>query len=62
VHRSWLLVSTTNGELLVAKPDPASFKEVRRYKIADTAVWAHPAISGRSLVIKDAEKVICWGF
>ena len=59
-NRSSLVVSTTNGELLVARPDPAAFKEVRRYKIADSAVWAHPAIAGRSIVIKDADKIICW--
>jgi outer membrane protein assembly factor BamB len=61
-NKSWLLVSTTNGELLVARADPAAFKEARRYKIADSPVWAHPALAGRSLLIKDADKVICWGF
>jgi outer membrane protein assembly factor BamB len=59
---SWLLVSTTNGELLVGKPDAAAFKPARRYKIAESPVWAHPAISGRSFVIKDANKIVCWAF
>jgi outer membrane protein assembly factor BamB len=60
--KSWLLLSTTNGELVVGRPDPAAFKEARRYKIADSPVWAHPALAGRQLVIKDADKVICWRF
>ena len=59
-NRSWLVVSTTNGELLVARADATAFKEVRRYKIADSPVWAHPAIAGGSIVIKDADKIICW--
>ena len=61
-NRSWLLVSTTNGELLVASSSSQQFREVRRYKIADAAVWAHPALAGRSIVVKDAGNVICWRF
>jgi outer membrane protein assembly factor BamB len=59
-NRSWLVVSTTNGELVVGRPEATAFKEVRRYKIADSTVWAHPAIAGGSIVIKDADKIICW--
>jgi outer membrane protein assembly factor BamB len=61
-NRSWLLVSTTEGELVVAQPDTTGFKEARRYKVAESPVWAHPAIAGRSLLIKDADKLICWKF
>ena len=61
-NRSWLLVSTTNGELLIAKPDGSGYKEVRRYTIASGAVWAHPAFTGRSILVKDASKVLCWRF
>jgi len=35
---------------------------VRRYQIAESAVWAHPAITGGSIIVKDVDKVICWGF
>jgi outer membrane protein assembly factor BamB len=62
VNQSSLLISTTNGELIVAKPDPQAFKEVRRYKVADSPVWAHPALAGQAIVIKDADKVICWKY
>ena len=61
-NRSWLLVSTTNGELVIVQPDGGAYKEIRRYTIAGSAVWAHPAIAGRSIIIKDEGKVICWGF
>lgn len=55
-----LLISTTNSELIVARPNPAKFEEVRRYPIADSAVWAHPALAPRALLVKDAAKLICW--
>ena len=60
--RSWLLASTTDGNLVVARANPQKYEEVRRYQIAQSAVWAHPAITGRSIIVKDADKVICWSF
>jgi outer membrane protein assembly factor BamB len=59
---SWLLASTTDGNLVVARANPQKYEEVRRYQIAQSAVWAHPAITGRSIIVKDTDKVICWGF
>ena len=26
------------------------------------ALWAHPAITGSSIIVKDVDKVICWSF
>ena len=60
--RSWLLASTTDGALVVARANPQKYEEVRRYQIAPSAVWAHPAIAGRSIIVKDVDKVICWSF
>ena len=59
---SWLLASTTDGTLVVARANPEKYDEVRRYQIAPSAVWAHPAITGTSIIVKDADKVICWSF
>ena len=59
---SWVLASTTDGTLVVARVDPQKYEEVRRYQIAESAVWAHPAITGSSIIVKDVDKVICWGF
>jgi outer membrane protein assembly factor BamB len=59
---SWLLASTTDGNLVVARANPQKYEEVRRYQIAPSAVWAHPAITGRSIIVKDVDKVICWSF
>ena len=38
------------------------YDEMRRYQIAQSALWAHPAITGRSIIVKDVDKVICWSF
>ena len=58
----WLLASTTDGTLVVARANPQKFEEVRRYQIAESALWAHPAITGRSIIVKDVDRVICWSF
>ena len=55
-----LLLSTTNGELIVGAADPARFNEVKRYRTAESVVWAHPAVFGTTVLIKDVEKLICW--
>jgi outer membrane protein assembly factor BamB len=55
-----LLLSTTNAELIVARPNPGKFEEIRRYTVADSAVWAHPALAPRALLVKDVDTLICW--
>jgi outer membrane protein assembly factor BamB len=60
--RSWLLASTTDGNLVVARANSQKYEEVRRYQIAQSALWAHPAITGNSIIVKDVDKVICWSF
>ena len=60
--RSWLLASTTDGNLVVARANPQKYEEVRRYQIAQSALWAHPAITASSVIVKDVDKVICWSF
>jgi outer membrane protein assembly factor BamB len=57
---SLLLLSTTNAELIVARANRATFEEIRRYTVADSAVWAHPAFAPRALLVKDVDKLICW--
>jgi len=57
-----LLLSTTNSELIVARPSATTLEEVKRYTIADSATWAHPAYAGRTIAVKDVDKLIVWGF
>jgi outer membrane protein assembly factor BamB len=58
----FLLMGTTNSELVVAKANPARFEEVKRYTVADSAMWAHPAFAGRTIIVKDVDKLIVWTF
>ena len=55
-----LLLSTTGGEFIVARANPSKFEEIRRYTVADSAMWAHPALAPRVLLVKDVNKLICW--
>lgn len=56
----YLLLSTTNSELIVARADAAKFDEVRRYTVADSAMWAHPAFAGRTIIVKDVNSLTAW--
>jgi outer membrane protein assembly factor BamB len=55
-----LLLSTTNSELIVARASPTRFEELKRYQVAGSATWAHPAIAGRTIVVKDVDRLIVW--
>jgi outer membrane protein assembly factor BamB len=57
-----LIVTTTEGELVIAKANPAKFDAIKRYTIADSPVWAHPAMVAGGLLIKDAETLAFWRF
>jgi outer membrane protein assembly factor BamB len=59
---SWLLASTTDGILVIGRTNPQKYEEVRRYQIAESAVWAYPAIAAGAIIVKDVGKVICWAF
>lgn len=59
---AWLLASTTEGRLVVARANAQKYEEVRRYQIAQSAMWAHPAIAAGAIIVKDVDKVICWNF
>lgn len=59
---SLLLLVTTNAELVVARVNPKAYEEVRRYTIADSPVWAHPAVVGNQILVKDLEKLALWSF
>lgn len=50
---STLLVVTDGGELIVQQKSDGGLKELMRYKVADSPVWASPAISGNQILIKD---------
>jgi outer membrane protein assembly factor BamB len=56
----WLLIGTTNSELIVARPSALRFDEATRYTVATSAMWAHPAVAGRTVAVKDVDRLIVW--
>jgi outer membrane protein assembly factor BamB len=58
--RGVVLALTTNAELIVSSPSTAAFTEIARYDVADTPTWAHPAIAGSQIIVKDADSVAAW--
>jgi len=57
-----ILATTTEGVLVVFRPNEKSFDLVKRYTIADSPVWAHPVPAGRGVLIKDASTLAYWTF
>ena len=49
----FLLLLTTGAELIVLRTDAPTYRPVAEYKVADSPTWAHPALVGTSLLIKD---------
>jgi outer membrane protein assembly factor BamB len=58
----WLLIGTTNSELIIARASAARFEEVTRYTVADSPMWAHPAAAGGTIAVKDVDRLIVWGW
>jgi outer membrane protein assembly factor BamB len=55
-----ILALTSGGELVVLRAGSERFDVVARYKVADSATWAHPAIVGNKILIKDAKSLAMW--
>jgi outer membrane protein assembly factor BamB len=55
-----LLLLTTEGELVVAAKGGERFAPLATYTVASTPTWAHPAVVGAGIVVKDAESVTLW--
>jgi outer membrane protein assembly factor BamB len=59
---NYLLLATTNSELVIASANAARYEEVKRYSVADSAMWAHPAFAGRTIVVKDVNTLTAWSW
>jgi outer membrane protein assembly factor BamB len=50
----------STGYLIVFNPDPKAYSEIAKYKVAETAVYAFPVISGNNIYVKDAESLMLY--
>ena len=57
-----ILASTTEGEVVVFRQGAGSYELVRKYTVAQSPVWAHPAFAAGGVLIKDAETLALWKF
>jgi outer membrane protein assembly factor BamB len=55
-----LFLLKDDAELVIARPNPASFDVVRRYTVAESPTWAHPVVDGNRIFVKDAERLTLW--
>jgi outer membrane protein assembly factor BamB len=55
-----LFVLEDDGELVIARSSQAAFTPLRRYKVAASATWAQPAISGNRIFVKDVSTLTLW--
>lgn len=57
-----VMATTTEGELVVFKQGRTAFELVKKYTVADSPIWAHPAFTSNGIVAKDAETLSLWSF
>ena len=55
-----LLLLLPDGELTVARKDPKAFAPIATYTVAESATWAHPALIGKTLLVKDNDSLVQW--
>jgi outer membrane protein assembly factor BamB len=55
-----LLLLTDQAELIVARASARAFEPLRRYTVAASPTWAHPAPAGSRLLIKDGTSLTLW--
>ena len=57
-----IIATTTEGELVVMRQGTKAFELVRKYTVAQSPIWAHPAFAANGVVVKDAETLALWRF
>lgn len=55
-----LFLLTDNAELIVAKNNAKRFEPLKKYTVAESPTWAHPAIIGNRILIKDNSTLTLW--
>jgi outer membrane protein assembly factor BamB len=51
---------TTDSELHVMRASAKGLEKVRSYTVADSPTWAHPAVLGKRVLVKDRDSLALW--
>ncbi|MDB5307020.1 MAG: hypothetical protein JWO38_1222 [Gemmataceae bacterium] len=54
------LVLNSEGTLFVVKVSPKEYTELAKWKVAEKGTWAHLAVAGNRLYVKDKEYLYCY--
>lgn len=57
-----IIATTTEGELVVLRQGKTAFTLLKKYTVADSPIWAHPAFAPNGVIVKDAETLSLWKF
>ena len=57
---SALLVLTTEARLAVVSTSAPEFSLLAEYRVAESPTWAHPALAGDRILVKDKTDLACW--
>jgi outer membrane protein assembly factor BamB len=55
-----LLAQNVDGEILVATVSEKGLAPARRYRVAESPTWAHPAATGNRILVKDETSLAAW--
>ncbi|MBX3443704.1 MAG: PQQ-binding-like beta-propeller repeat protein [Planctomyces sp.] len=54
-----LLVQAENGDVALVNLRPERFEELARIPVLNNKTWNHPCVSGRYLLVRNAEEAVC---
>ena len=55
-----LMTLAGNAVMVVFEANGTAYKELARYKVSDTEIYAHPLAVDNKIFVKDKEKLTCW--
>ncbi len=55
-----LVALTPSSQLIFFEPSDKAFRQLAKYKVADTPTYAYPVIAGNRIFVKDRENLILW--
>lgn len=49
-----------NAVMVIFEPNGNAYKELAKYKVSETEIYAHPLVADNKIYVKDKEKLTCW--